>query len=660
MKGVKSHIGGWVIVLFGLAAYSGSFEGPFILDDRASILENPSIRHLWPFWAALRPPHAEGLTVEGRPILNLSLALNYAISGTEVWSYHAVNLLIHLLAGLTLFGIARRTLVRLRPNPGMTGGEQRPLLAALAIAVLWTVHPLQSESVTYVIERAESLMGLFYLLALYSFIRCVDTGKGIWAWLSVGSCFLAAGTKEVAVTLPVVMFLYDRTFLAGSFREAWSRRKRVFLGLAASWILLAALIVSAGGNRSGSKGFGMGLSWPAWERTQFVALVRYLHLAAWPSPLVFSYGAFSVSWEEAMPYAFFVAGLAAATVWALRRAPAMGFLGVWYFGILAVTSLVPGNSDMIAERRMYLPLAAVVGLAVGALTALPVRLWAGVCIALAVGFGALTWRRNTDYRSEWALWADTAAKRPNNPYAQYSLGVLFAEKGRGAEALARFRTALSLKADFFEAHHSVATTLLQQGDAVGAEEQFRSALAIRPRDAETHYDYGTALYQSGDRAGAISEFEETLRLDPRRAEARDNLGVALASGGRLPEAIEQFQRALAENPRLLRARVNLGGALADQNRLPEAEAQLREAVRMDPEFTGARINLANVLSRQGRFPDAIAEYEEALRSMPDNPVVRRNLGVALVAVGRNDDAQVQFERASRLIESGDPSRPAGK
>ena len=163
-----------LVMVAGLLAYHNSFTSPFIYDDELSILTNPTIRHLWPIWQVLSPPHRGGFTVEGRPIINLSLAINYALGGYDVWGYHALNLTIHVLAGLTLYGVVRRTLhrPRLRERFGATANG-----LALATAVLWTVHPLQTASVTYIIQRAESLMGLFYLLTLYGFIRGVESQR---------------------------------------------------------------------------------------------------------------------------------------------------------------------------------------------------------------------------------------------------------------------------------------------------------------------------------------------------------------------------------------------------------------------------------------------------------------------------------------------------
>ena len=230
-----------------LIAYHNSFRGSLIFDDEPAILENPSIQQLWPVWKTLAPP--ADLTVTGRPVANFTLAVNYALSGTNVWSYHALNLLIHLLAGLTLFGVVRRTLLQ----PALRerfGRDAFPL--AVVIALLWSLHPLQTEAVTYVIQRVESLMGLFYLLTFYCFIRSVESPRPrLWQGCAVAACLLGAATKEVTATAPLLVLLYDRTFVAGSFREAWRRRGGLHVVLAATWLPLAGLVASAGWDQIG-------------------------------------------------------------------------------------------------------------------------------------------------------------------------------------------------------------------------------------------------------------------------------------------------------------------------------------------------------------------------------------------------------------------------
>ncbi len=246
-----------LIMLVTAAAFSSSFGGTFVFDDPAAIVRNPTIRQLWPISVPLSPPN-HGETVSGRPLLNLSLAINYAISRDEVWSYHAVNLAIHLLGTLLLFGILRRTflLPSLRDRWGKAA-----LPLAFAVALLWAVHPLQTESVTYIVQRAESLAGLFYLLTLYFFIRGAEgdspifasakigtvptirgasvegsgvrgqgSGPGIdpssfilppvvWYVGSVIACLLGMAVKEIMVSAPLVVLLYDRTFSPGPFAK---------------------------------------------------------------------------------------------------------------------------------------------------------------------------------------------------------------------------------------------------------------------------------------------------------------------------------------------------------------------------------------------------------------------------------------------------------
>ena len=441
-------LAGASLVLAALAAYHNSFSGPFIWDDLFSITGNPTIRH----WSsALSPPPDVG--VGGRPISNLTLALNYAWGGTDVWGYHAVNLLIHTLAGLTLLGLVRRTLQRPVLNERF-GALALPL--ALAVAVIWTVHPLQTESVTYITQRYESLMGLFYLLTLYCFVRSAESAVPTrWQVLSVVACLLGVLSKEIIVTAPVLVLLYDRTFVAGSFLEAGRRRWRYYLGLAGLWVLLVPLL--AGVHQRGA-GFELGVTWWRYALNSCRSVVLYLKLAVWPQPLVLDYGPNIVHHAgEVIPYMMVLAVLVAGTAVALWRRPVAGFAGAWVWVILApASSVVPLAGQPMAEHRMYLPLAAVIGLGVLGLYAKMGRRSMLVFAAAAVGLGWLTIQRNKDYRSALAIWGDTVAKRPNNERAHNNLGLAWSQMpGRLNDAIAQYAEALRLKPDYVEAHYNL-------------------------------------------------------------------------------------------------------------------------------------------------------------------------------------------------------------
>ena len=637
-------LGGGVIVLAALAVYHNCFAVPFIFDDVSSITENPKIRHLWPIRDVLSPLATS--LVGGRPVVNLSFALNFALGGLVVWGYHVVNLAIHILAGLTLFGVVRRTL--LRPSLRERFGESAARLA-LAVAVLWTVHPLQTEVVTYLSERCESLMGLFYLLTLYCFIRGTDAQRSRWWFaLSVAACLLGMASKEVMVTAPVMVLLYDRTFVSGSFREAWTRHRRLYLGLASTWLLLGYLTE---GLQYRGVGYGHGLTWWAYALTECRAVVRYLWLAIWPHPQVFDYGQFVALRHigDVAPYALILAVLVAGVLVELKRRPAIGFAGAWFFMILAPTSsVVPLGAQPMAEHRMYLPLAVVVTLAVIEIDKLWGRRSTAVFLALAVGFGFLATRRNEDYRTEVSIWKDTVAKCPKNVRAHYNLAKVLLDAGRVREAVDQCDEALQLEPDSFGAHQNLGNALYRLGRVQDAIGHYEEALRIRPASAESHNDLGLALAHQGKPEDAIRHLEQALQIKPDYGEAHANFADVLAQVGRIPEAIGHYEEALRLRPDLAAAHCNLGNVLMRVNRVPEAVAHYEQALRIDPDYAAAHVNLGAALAKLGKPDDAIRHYEQALRIKPDYAEAHMNLGNALLAQGRVTEAMVHYEEALRV------------
>jgi len=624
-----------LVVAAGLLAYQNGFTGSFVFDDIVSIKRNPTIVHLWPVWQVLSTPHGNGLPVEGRPLINLSLAVNYALGGYAVWGYRALNLAIHILAGLTLLGVVRRTL--LQPTLRERFGASATGLA-LAMAVLWTVHPLQTESVTYVIQRAESMMGLFYLLTLYCFIRGTGSDRP-WRWygLCVTVCALGMASKEVMVSAPLMVMLYDRTFVSGSFREAWRRRRPLYLALAGTWILLAYLVTNASG-RSGTAGFGGKILWWQYALTQSCAITQYLALAVWPRPLVFDYGTSLVTdIGRLAPCILMVGLLVVGTGISVWRWPALGFLGCWFFATLAPSSsFVPVATQTMAEHRMYLPLVAVVAAVVaGGFTLMrdiagaqhktwkPVAYGASGMVALVLMI--LTIQRNNDYHSEFPIWQDTVAKCPDNPRARTNLGFNLQQAGRLQEAIGQYEQALRLDPDYADARLDLGSILLGLGRPQEAAVQCHETLRLMPHHIGARVNLGNALLQMGKVPEAIAEYEQALRIKPDFVEAHNNLGNALLRLGKLSEAMEHWDQALRTKPDYVDAHVNLGIVLLRLNRPTEAMGHWEQVVRLKPDYAEAHYDLGICLTKTGKIHDGIAQYEEALRLKPDLVTAQNDL-----------------------------------
>ena len=567
-----------LIVAATFVAYGNSFSGPFVFDDLLSIRDNPTITGS--FWQALFPPSGQGLTVEGRPLLNLSFALNHALSGQAVGGYHFLNLLIHVVAALALFVVVRRTLAL----PSFGPEQQRLALPiALATTLAWALHPVQTESVTYLVQRAESLMGMWFLLTFLGFVHWATGGGTRWLLLTLVACYAAALSKEVAAAIPVLVLVYDRSFLAGSFTAAWRARGRGHAALFGSWIIIG-LLVARSGSRGGTVGFGSNVAWLDYAWTQVDAIGVYLRLVVWPAPLIFDYG---VAWVQpgwsVLPPALLVVGLVAGTLVALVRWPKWGFLGLWFFAMLAPTSLVPGNRQTIAEHRIYLSLAApIVAAMIGLFRQVGVRraslLVGGVVVACAL----LVARRNLDYRSDVTLFVDTAAKRPGNAFAHYNLGKALAESG-------------------------------EPGRAVAA---YEAALRQDPAMVVAHYNLGNAYAELGRPADAAAAYERALALHPQHVQARYNLGNVFLALGRRELARDAFIAALEVDPGFVDARANLAGVLLELGELDRAQAELEAVLRGGGGSAIARFNLAQVHRLKGRPAEARAELERILRNDP--------------------------------------------
>lgn len=570
-------------MLTGVLTYASSLSGPFLFDDHSAIVRNPQIRHLWPLVESLAAPRDSELA--SRPLVNFSFAVNYAIGGLAVRGYHIVNVALHVLSALLLFGIIRLTLTTPKLHERFGAASNG---IALASALIWMVHPLQTESVDYLTQRTELMMGLFYLLTLYCAIRAaLSAAPDQWRTAAILSCLLGTGCKESMATAPVIVALYDRVFLFDSMRDAWRARKGLYAGLALAWLALAALLMTS---LPPTVGFGSRVSGWTYLMNQFPMILRYLQLTVWPHALVVDYGLpKQVALVEVLPQAAAIAALAVLTGIALIRRPLVGFLGACFFITLApASSIVPIMTEVGAERRMYLPLAALVVMAViggwqllrtiAGRHAMPAAVVAASLVVAALASATMT--RNHDYAAATTLLQTTVDRRPHGR-SHFNLAGALKDERRIDEAIAHLRAAVP--------------------------EQPRALLEL-----------GSTLYDRGQFDEAINELREFIR----RVDGRPGT---------------TYQRVLAQNLIAL--------SLAQQRKLPEAVEEFQAALKVDPDNADLHGNLAFILLQQRDFEGARQHYEAFLEHQKASAFVLTNLGIALQELGRADEARARFREA---------------
>lgn len=647
------RLAAWAAALLGvvLLAYANALAVPLLFDDFLALTNNPSIQDLRNLGAVLWPPG--DAPTAGRPLLNLSFAINYRLHGYAVAGYHLVNIGLHAGATLALFGVVRRTL-----RSGAVAERWRQAADGIAwfVAALWAAHPVQTASVTYISQRAEVLMGFFYLLTLYGFVRAAEAPRQpFWTWLAVAACAGGMLSKETMVTAPFIVLLLDGMFFGKTWRGALARRAWLYAGLAATWGILAALMLTTGLHGRGV-GSGENVGPLTYALTQSKVVFDYARLALWPWPLVFDYGRefYFARANEALPFVLAMLAVLMLTGWGLWRRRGWAFFVALFLILLAPTSsVVPVRHQPMAENRLYLPLiAACAALVCGAWGASSTRArFAG--LAIAVGLAGVAAARNRAFRSAETLWADTAHKRPQNVRAHNYLADALRQRGDFAGSIRESRIALQLDPRSDVAHNNLGILLVaDRATLAEGVAHLEAAARLRPGYAPVLTNLGNALRRvPGREQEGLARLREAAAAATDYAEAHASLGTALLlSGGDPREALRAYQRYVELEPRSAKARTHLAVALSAVGLHGDAVRECEIALRLEPRYVDAHINAANALLQlPGRRFEAIAHGRQAVELNPNLPQAWLNLGIALAGVpGSEAETKAALRRALAL------------
>lgn len=631
----------------GLFAWWGVWQHGFVFDDHPAIRDHEALlRGDW--WQAAFGPRHQPLA--NRPFACWTLAVDFAVFGPGPFGPHLGNLVLHLADALLLLAVVRRTL--LAPNFGGRFDSAGAARLATAVALLWVVHPLATDAVAYATQRSTLLYGGALLASLYGTLRAHGSPRpAAWRALAVGAMALGMASKEDLLLGPVLVVLFERAFLLPDWRALRARRG-FHLALAATWLVLAACV--AGGPSNPTVGYATTprVSALEWLLTQAPVVAHYARLSLWPHPLRGAY-----DWDyvrtlgpAVLPGLVVLALLAAAALaWQRARWQWFGWLGALFFLLLAPTSTVlPIVTEVVAERRAYLPMLFVVVPAVAGLHhVLRGRAAFGLVVAAAaVGLALATRAHAPVYAGEPAFWADAFAKR--DPASRSHLaaqilsnhGSMLFNGGRVQEALPLFDQAMACEAPTPDERVHWAVSLQFRGRHDEAIAELERLAAAHPTLHQAHGSLGTCLLQAVAAGGeprpddprlprAEAALRRALELEPNRVAFWNSLGVVHKYRGQWGLAEAAFARAIALSTERFEPYRNRAEALARLGRAAEIQPMFDRLLAARPRDAALRLQLAHLARAQSDLPRARALLQEVLRLEPGNPqaaALLRDLG----------------------------------
>jgi Tfp pilus assembly protein PilF len=631
-----------LITVLGLLVYSNTFDAPFQFDDISIVVNNQAAKEF------------DQSVFMLRQVGYFSFALNYKAHGFDVRGYHAVNLLVHILSAVLLYLLVRLTF----RTPLMADSSLREKSGHVALlsGLLFVCHPVQTQAVTYIVQRFASLSAMFYLASLVLYVRYrigtivrsttgTDSSRefgvrrktaSVLLYLASLLCaLLAMKTKEMAFTLPLAIVMYELMFFRGGFKSRLLHLGPLFLTILIIPLTLFSLNVSLGDvleRITEATRMQTGMSRLEYLFTEFRVITTYVRLLFLPvgQNLDYDYPMYGSLFEPRVFLSFmFLLGIFGLGVYMLRRsrtaaAGRLAAFGVfWFFLTLSVESSIVPIVDVIFEHRVYLPSAGVfVAVAAGVcllsnrLSGVWTKAVAGILVTVVVALSGAAYARNNVWRSEISLWEDVVGKSPRKARPHNNLGKAYNEAEMVERAIEHLKRAISLDPELYKAYNNLGNALRAKGLIDRAIREYRICLGLRPDYAEAHNNLGNALRAKGLLDMAEEELKEALRLKPDSAESHNNLGIIYRAKGMTDKALDHYDEALRIRPDYAEAHNNLAVLYAYDGFRKRAIGHYLEAIKLRQDFADAHYNLATAYRDEGMIPEASEHYQRAIILKP--------------------------------------------
>ncbi len=632
------YLHAFILIALTVLCYSNSLSGEFVFDDQQIVMQNPQLMNIKTLGDAV------ALGAGWRQLLFFTYGLNFYFTGLRTFGFHVVNLVLHLVNVLLVYGII---LTALRD-------DARARFAAFAGAAVFAVHAMFSGAVSYIAGRSSVLCAVFYFAGVLLFFKGLDCRRRalqvVYFALAAVSGLLAWQAKQEAITLP--LFLAAIVFLR-SEKKDW----RWIVPLAAIPVVAVVLIrdqlrtlyATVGGNQVlVNAGFEKVLPVATYLRTYLSSIVwYYFPRFVFPAGLSADPQITPVDYWYSSEFLFSIvvlAGLAWLTLRYYKREPLLG-MGVTALLIspLMAYAAIP-LADVVLEHRAYIP-----GLGVAFLFAWVFHWldrnysglrWIGLA-ALIFLFGSMTVSRNTVFANNIALWEDAEAKGPQKPRAHFNLGQAYQAAQRMPEAIREYQHALALKSDIHAAYSNLAAIYLDQKDLDKGEEMLLKVTSLAPDFTEGFINLAVLYIRRQEPDKALQAVDRALQITPASFAAHFNRGEALTQKGQFKEALEAYKQAVHLRPDLDSFKLSLGVAYSRAGDRSTAEKTFNELTASQFAAEAYR-NLGVLYNDAGQLDQAMQYYQQAAKTKPVYPEVHHDLGVGYLRKQMPAEAIDQF------------------